>query len=101
MEPKAFRIISFLAIVLSFSAAIFCLLGLVITGFYPGIPVLLFLLLIPLVTGIYRKRMVYKSRTVRRKVYRTLTLINLLLIPIVLWITFVITIDHIIPNLPQ
>jgi len=85
--------------ILNLIALILGCIGIVATGFYPGIIVLLLLALIPIASKIYAKIIISKSVSFRKNIYTTLIVINLLSIPIALWMTFVIMIDRIIPYL--
>ena len=98
MEPKIVRVVCFLAMVLNLTALVCCLIGLSVTGFYPGIVVILLLALIPIVSKFWAKKMIGKSGAFQRNFYKTVVIVNLFSILVVLWMTFVITIDRIIPN---
>jgi hypothetical protein len=60
--------------------------------------VLLLVALIPIASGVYAKKFMSKSNGFRGNYYTTLTMINLLSILVVLWMSFVIMIDRVIPN---
>ena len=83
---------------LTLMVAVLSIIGVAITGLYPGIIVLLFVALIPIATKFYAKKIISKSNGFKRNYYTTLTVINLLSILVVLWMTFVIMIDRVIPN---
>ena len=80
-----------MAVVLGFVAV-------AITGLYPGIIVLLFLALVPVGSKFYAKKIINKSNDFQRNYYTTLTIINLLSILVVLWMTFVIVHDRVLQD---
>lgn len=82
-----------MALTLTVSAT--SVIGIVITGFYPAIIVLLLLTLIPIASNFYAKKIISKSIIFQKNYYRTFTIINLLTMLVVLWITFVILVDRI------
>jgi hypothetical protein len=67
----------------------------VITGFYPGVIVLFTLTLIPVASGYFAKKINSRSGAFREKYYKTITIINLLTVLVVLWMTFVILVDRV------
>ena len=77
------------------TAATLSIIGVQITGFYPGITVLCLAALIPIASKFYAKKIISKSNDFQRNYYATLTIINLLAIPVVLWMTFVILVDRV------
>lgn len=95
METKVFRVVTSISIVLSLLIAALSIIGIKITGFYPGIIALFIVALIPIVSRVYAKRVIRKTRDFQRKYYTTVTIINLLSILVVLWIAFVILIDRV------
>lgn len=82
--------------ILALAAAILSIIGIAITGLYPGIIVLLIVALIPIASKFYAKKITGKSNDFQRNYYTTLTFINLLLILVVLWMTFVIVHDRVL-----
>jgi hypothetical protein len=92
---KMFRTVTSLSMILTVTAAVGSIIGIAITGFYPGIIVLLLLTLIPIVSKIYEKRMVENSKVSQVNYYLVLTIINLLTILVALWMTFVILVDRV------
>ena len=62
----------------------------------PGIIVLLLLALIPIASKFYAKKITRRSNDFQRNYYTTLTIINLLLILVVLWMTLVIVHDRVL-----
>ena len=99
METKTFRIVTSISMVLAVTAAVLSIIGVAITGFYPGIIVLLLVTLIPIASNFYAKKIISKSNTFQRNNHITLTIINLLTILVVLWMTFVILVDRVFPNI--
>jgi hypothetical protein len=53
---KIFRVVTLIAMILTLTVAAGSVIGFVITGFYPGIIVLLLLTLIPIVSNFYAKK---------------------------------------------
>ncbi len=93
MEPKTFKVVTSISMVFTFTIAALSVIGVTITGFYPGIVVLLLVALIPIASKFYAKK---KSADFRKKYYTTFTIINLLAIVVVLWMTFVIVHDRVL-----
>src|SRR6476620_5485242 len=96
METKIFSVVTSISLVLTVTVAILSIVGIAITGLYPGIIVLFFVALIPIASKFYSKKMINRSNDFQRKYYITLTVINLLLILVVLWMTFVIVHDRVL-----
>ena len=96
METKTFSVVTSISMVLALTAAVLSIIGIAITGLYPGIIVLLLVALIPIASKFYAKKIISKSNDFRRNYYTTLTIINLLLILVVLWMTFVIVHDRVL-----
>lgn len=85
--------------VLTFTIATASVLGLAITGFYPGMIVLLLLTLIPVTTKFFVKKIPGKSTAFRGNYYLICTLINLLVLLVVVWMTMVILVDRVFSKL--
>jgi hypothetical protein len=98
METKTFSVVTSISMVLTLAAAALSIVGIAITGLYPAIVVLLLVALIPIASKFYSKKIISKSNDFQRNYYTTLTIINLLSILVVLWMTFVIMIDRVFPN---
>lgn len=96
MESKTFSIVTSISIVLLVTAAILSLIGITITGFYPGIIVLLLVALIAVTSKYYGKKISNQSQDFQKKYYTIVTIINVLLIVIVLWMSFVIIHDRVL-----
>ena len=82
--------------VLALSVAVLSIIVIAFTGLYPGIIVLLLVALIPIASMFYAKKIIGKSNDFQRNYYTTLTIINLLSILVVLWMTFVIVHDRVL-----
>ena len=95
MGTKTFGIVTSISMVLALSVAVLSIIGIAITGLYPGIIVLLLVALIPIASKFYAKKIINKSNDFQRNYYTTLTIINLLSILVVLWMTFVIVHDRV------
>ena len=96
MQTKTFSVITSMSMILAVTAAALSIIGMAITGFYPGIMVLMFVALIPIASKFFAKRINDKSNHFQRNYFTTLTVINLLLILMVLWMTFVIVHDRVL-----
>ncbi len=92
---KIFKGVTRTSTAVTFTATILSIIGMVITGFYPGIVVYIFFTLIPIASNFYAN----KTKSVA--FYTKLIILNLLVILIVFWMTFVIMIDRVIPNIWQ
>lgn len=95
---KIFSIFNLIAMILTFMVAVASVIGVAVTGFYPGIIVLLLLTLIPVASNFYAKKINNKSSAFQRNYYTRLTIVNLLTILVVLWMTFVILVDRVFGN---
>lgn len=98
MTTKTFNVISTISMALSSTVAVLGLVGIVITGIYPGVIVLVLLALIPITSRFYVKKTLSKSNDFQKKKFTTLTVINALIILVVLWMTFVIMHDRILKD---
>jgi hypothetical protein len=94
---KTFRVVNLASMILTLTVATASVIGFAITGFYPGIIVLLLLTLIPIASNFFAKKISSKSNVAQRKYYITLTIINLLPMLAVLLMTFVILVDRVFP----
>jgi hypothetical protein len=95
---KIFRIVTLIAMILTLTAAAASIIGATITGFYPGTIVLLLLMLIPISSSFYAKKIIRKSPAFQSNYYKTFTIVNLLTLLVVLWMTFVILVDRVFGN---
>ena len=98
METKTFRVITSISMVLAVTVAVLSIIGVAITGFYPGIIVLSLVALVPIASKFYAKKIISKSNNFQRNYFTTLTIVNLLSILVVLWMTFVIVHDRILQD---
>ena len=98
METKTFSVVTSISMVLALTVAVLSIIGIAITGFYPGIIVLLLVALIPIASKYYAKKIMGKSNDFQKNYYRTLTILNLLSILVVLWMTFVIVHDRVLQD---
>lgn len=96
METKTFSVVSSVSMALTLTVAVLSIIGIAITGLYPGIIVLLLVALIPIASKMYAKKIARKPNDFRRNYYTAFTIINLLLILVVLWMTFVIVHDRVL-----
>jgi hypothetical protein len=94
---KLFRTITLISRVITIAIAAISVVGIVITGFYPGIIVLILVTLIPVLSGFYSKRIIGKSIAFQRNYFIAFSIINLLLILIVTFMSFVILVDRVFP----
>lgn len=95
MGTKIFRIVTSISMVLTLTVAALSIIGITITGLYPGIIVLLLVTLIPIASKVYTRKIISKSDDFNRNYYTILTIINLLLILVILWMSFVILHDRV------
>ena len=99
MQTRTFSVVTSISMILAVTVAVLSIIGITVTGLYPGIFVLLLVALIPIASKFYAKKLRSKSNDSQRNYYTTLTIINLLSILVVLWMTFVIVIDRVFPNI--
>lgn len=95
METKTFRVVTSISMVLFLTIASLSIIGITITGPYPGIIVLFIVALIPVASKFFAKKIIRKSSDFQRNYFTILTIINLLSILVVLWMTFVIMVDRV------
>ncbi len=96
METKTFSVVTSISMVLTLTVAVLSIIGFAITGLYPGIIVVLLVALIPIASKFYAKKIINKPNDFQRNYYTTITVINLLSILVVLWMTFVIVHDRVL-----
>ena len=92
---KICRVVTLISIIMTLTVAAASVVGIGITGFYPGIIVLLLLTLIPIASDFYNKKNVGRSNTIQGNYFITIIIVNLLVILVVLWMTFVILVDRV------
>ena len=96
MGAKPFSVVTSISMVLALTVAALSIIGVAVTGLYPGIIVLFLVALIPIGSKFYAKKIISKSNDFKRNYYTTLTIINLLSILVVLWMIFVIVHDRVL-----
>ena len=96
---KTFSVVTSISMVLTLTAAALSIIGISITGLYPGIIVLCFVALVPIGSKFYAKKISSKSTNFQRNYFTTLSIINLLTILVVLWMTFVIVHDRVLGDI--
>ena len=96
MKNKTFNIITSISLALNLTAAALSIIGISITGFYPGIVVLILLTLVPIASKLYAKKILSNPDDKRKNNFTILTIVNLLSILVVLWMTFVIVHDRVL-----
>lgn len=96
METRTFNVVTSLSLGITITAAVLGIAGIAITGFYPAIVVFVALVLIPIASRYYAKKMSQGPHAHRRKHNTLLTLTNLLVILVVLWMAFVIVHDRVL-----
>ena len=95
---KTFRVVTSISMALAITAAVLSIIGITITGLYPGIFVLFLVALIAIASRFYAKKITGRSNDFQKSYYTTLTIINLLIILVVLWMSFVILHDRVLQN---
>jgi ABC-type microcin C transport system permease subunit YejE len=96
MGIKTFNIVSSVSMTLSLMASLLSIVGIAITGFYPGIIVLVLLAFISITSKFYAVKISNKSDNFQGNYFTTFTIINLLMILVVLWMSFVIVHDRVL-----
>ena len=98
MGKKVFDVVTSIAMVLSLTVAVLGIIGITMTGVYPGVIILSLITLIPIASKFYAKKITNKPIGFHKNYYKTLTILNLLSILVVLWMTFVIVHDRILQD---
>lgn len=98
MKTKTFGIVTSISMIFALVVAALSIMGIAFTGLYPGIIILLLLALIPIASRYYAKKIISKSGDFQRNYFKILTIINLLLILVLLWMTFVIVHDRVLKD---
>lgn len=93
---KTLNTITNISMPLSLTAGLLSIIGIIKTGFYPGIIVLLALALIAVASRRYAKRINNSQHGLQHKYITTLIIVNLLLILVVVWMSFVIVHDRVL-----
>ena len=96
METSTSNVVIAIAMGLTLTVAALSLIGITITGLYPGIFVLCLLPLVPIASRYSAKKRSPKADSPQQRNYlNTLTVINLLAILVVVWMTFVIMVERV------
>ena len=98
MGKKVFDVVTSIAMVLSLTVAVLGIIGITMTGVYPGVIILSLITLIPIASKFYAKKVTSKPIGFQKNYYTMLTILNLLSILVVLWMTFVIVHDRILQD---
>lgn len=96
MTTKIFSAITSVSLVVTITAASLCIIGIAITGVYPGIAVLVLLPFIPLASKYYINKRIRNDDY--KDYYTILSIINLLSVLVVLWMSFVIVHDRVLKD---
>ncbi len=96
MKTKTFSVVTTIVLVLTVLVTTLSVIGITITGVYPGIFVFIVLALIATGSNFFSKRLSNTASVFKRRYLTSLTLINLLVILVVLWMTFVIVHDRVL-----
>ena len=96
MGMKTFSIVSSVSMIVSLIVSILSIIGIAITGFYPGIIVLVLLAFISITSKFYAVKISNKLNNFQRNYYTAFTIINFLIILVVLWMSFVIVHDRVL-----
>lgn len=94
---KTFKVITSIARVFSLLGFALGVVGAVMTGLYPGFLVLIGLAIIPLASRSYVKQKIEVNTGASMQNHWLLTGLNFLVILVVIWMSFVILIDRVIP----
>lgn len=98
MKTNTFRVVTSISTVLALTAAVFSLVGIPLTGLYPGIIVLWMVALTALFTKLSASKIGDRTPRYQRNYYRIFTVINFLLILVTLWMAFVILHDRVLQD---
>ncbi len=93
---KTLDVITKISMSLALTAALLSIIGIIKTGFYPGIVVLSVLALISIASKRYAKNINIKREKLQPNVITTLIIINFFLILVVIWMAFVIVHDRVL-----
>ncbi|KQS48602.1 hypothetical protein ASG38_05540 [Flavobacterium sp. Leaf359] len=98
MATKSFTVITTLSVTVTFIAVVLGFIGVVISEMYPGFIILFLLMLIAIGSKRYAKKNSDKHNNFQGNYYTILTILNLLIILVTLWMKFVITHDRILQD---
>lgn len=96
---KAFNVITSIARVFSLLALALGIVAAVMTGLYPGFLVLIGLAIMPLASRSYVKQKIEMNAEGNKEPHWLLAGLNFLVILAVIWMSFVILIDRVIPGI--
>lgn len=96
MKTKLFTRVTTLSIAVTFVALLLGLIGAAMSSFYPGLAILIVMALITISSRFYATRISARSNDFQRNYYTIFTIMNVLLILIALWMTFVIVHDRVL-----
>ena len=97
MQTKIFSAVTSISMILTLVVTTLSVIGIIVTGPYPAILVLLLIALIPIASKQYAKRMNSKNSNAQKSKHTSLVILNILCILIVMWIAFVILVDRVFP----
>lgn len=95
---KAFNVVTYIAKVFSLLALALGIVAAVMTGLYPGFLVLIGLAIMPLASRSYVKQKSEMNAEGNNQPHWLLTGLNFLVVLAVIWMSFVILIDRVIPS---
>lgn len=98
MVTKTFSVVTLIAMLLTLTAALLSLIGITITGLYPGIAVLVLIAMIPLGSRYYAKRTAARGDGTHTHNFTPLMILNIVIILVVLWMTYVIVHDRVLQD---
>lgn len=93
---KTLTAITNISMPLALTAALLSIIGIIKTGFYPGIIVLSILALIAITSKRYTKKVKNSQENLQPKFITLLIIVNLFLMLVVLWMAFVIVHDRVL-----
>lgn len=93
---KKLTTITNISMPLALTAALLSIIGIIKTGFYPGIIVLSILALIAIASKRYTKKEKNSQENLQPKFITLLIIVNLFLMLVVLWMAFVIVHDRVL-----
>ncbi len=93
---KSFNVVTTISMVLTLLAAALSVASLIIYGFYPALFALWLLPLIPIASRRYAKKINSRSKDATKHSFVALTLLNVLIILVELWMAFVIVHDRVL-----
>ncbi len=98
MPSKTLAITSTITLVLTITLAVLSFIGVAFTGFYPGMIILWLLPLIPIASKYFGMKRLNSNGNYVNRYNTALTVLNLLTILVVLWMTMVIVHDRVLKD---